>query len=397
MNNFFTKVLGLLILLPVLGQAQEVNGHLPWSCRMIESEIIRFPESWQIDFRTVPKWDYTNGLECHAILQAANYYDNETYFRYAQLYADHMLSVTGDRIKTYKIEEYNLDKIAPGPMLFDLYRATDSVKYLNAMRLLRSQLDTHPRTVEGGLWHKKTYPNQMWLDGLYMAQPFYAEYTNKFGPEEAYQDIIKQFMLVAKGTFDPKTGLYRHAFDASKSMFWADSITGQSAHAWGRAMGWYMMALVDVLEFIPDSTPNRSELLTLLNQVAKGLSCYQDKKTGLFYQVLDAPKRAGNYLESTASCMFAYATLKAVRLGYLPRKYKKMGCKTYDGILRNFIEVDQSGVVSLTRCCAVAGLGGKTMRDGSFDYYITEPIRNNDPKGIGPFIKASLEIEMLSK
>ena len=271
------------------------------------------------------------------------------------------------------------------------------------MNRLYAQLQKHPRTKTGGFWHKQIYPRQLWLDGLYMGQPFYLDYANNFltgkDQKKAYDDIAKQLLTVGKKTYDPATGLYRHAWDETKSMFWADKKTGQSQHAWGRAMGWYIWAIVDVLENLPQDHKSRPELVTLLKSVADGLVKYQDPETGLWYQVLDEPGREGNYLEATCAAMFSYNLLRANRLGLLDDSYRAAGEKAYQGILENFITTDEDGTINLTQCCQVAGLGGgnNERRNGTFEYYISEPIRENDGKGVGPFILASLEMEGMTK
>ena len=241
------------------------------------------------------------------------------------------------------------------------------------------------------------YPNQMWLDGIYMASPYYAEYAFRNNRPEDYQDVIRQFVVCAKHTYDPATGLYRHAWDEARKQPWADKKTGQSAHTWGRAMGWFSMALVDALEFIPKHEPGREQVMDILQNVAKQIKNWQDKKTGLWYQVIDRSGDKGNYLESSVSTMFVYALYKGVRLGLIDKSYLEVAEKGYEGILKHFIEVDDNGVVSLTQTCAVAGLGGKPYRSGEYDYYINEKIRSNDPKAVGPFINASLERERLEK
>ena len=263
------------------------------------------------------------------------------------------------------------------------------------MDTLYSQLCSQPRTKEGGFWHKKIYPEQMWLDGLYMAQPFYAEYTKRYvkDPEERaanFADIAKQFVLVAERTWDPATGLYRHAWDSSHQMFWCNPATGQSDHAWGRALGWYMMALVDVLPLLPEDTPGRDRMLEIYRNLCDTLPRYADPKTGMWYQVLDRPGAEGNYVEATASAMFIYAMAKGCRFGYVAcRPYVR---KAYKKLIKTFVTREE-GLVNLNRCCEVAGLGGKDNRRGDYDYYINEKIRSNDPKGIGPLIWAALEIE----
>ena len=264
-----------------------------------------------------------------------------------------------------------------------------------AMDTLYTQIQGMPRTPEGGFWHKKVYPDQMWLDGLYMAQPFYAEYTSRYVPENKrlanYVDITRHFLIVAGHTFDYETGLYRHAWDSSHKMFWADPRTGQSDHAWGRALGWYCMGIVETLPLLPDGTPGKKELIDVLKEIYKILPYYADPKTGMWYQVLDRPGAEGNYVEATCSAMFTYAMLKGRRLGYLdiPEKTCK---KTYKAFVKTFI-TREKGLVNLNRCCEVAGLGGKDNRRGDYQYYINERVRSNDPKGIGPAIWAALEMD----
>ncbi|EJX08425.1 glycosyl hydrolase family 88, partial [gut metagenome] len=226
---------------------------------------------------------------------------------------------------------------------------------------MRSQLDTHPRNADGGFWHKKIYPNQVWLDGIYMGAPFYAEYAYRNSQVDAYGDIINQFLMAARHTYDPDTDLFRHACDVSRHERWSDSKTGQSLHSWGRAMGWYAMAFVDALDFIPKHEVKRDSMLTVFNHLAQMIKRLQDKKTGLWYQVLDRSGEKGNYLESSCSSMFVYALFKGVRMGYLDASYLCVAIKGYQGILKHFIEVDNNGLVTITQACAVAGLGGKNI------------------------------------
>ncbi|MDR2361921.1 MAG: glycoside hydrolase family 88 protein [Prevotellaceae bacterium] len=362
---------------------------ISWAERMAQSEMHRAPEAWQLDFQKKLKWDYTFGLEGQSFIQLSEATGDGKYFDYIEAYADTMINDAGE-IRTYKLSNYNLDHLNPGKMLFALYDRTHKEKYKKALELLWSQIRTQPRTDEGGFWHKLRYPHQMWLDGLYMGAPFYAQCIDYFNePDSLYDDVINQFVLAARRTYDPATGLFRHACDVSREQRWADSITGQSAYAWGRAMGWFAMALVDVLDFIPVDHPRRHEIITILNTVAKGVKKYQDA-SGVWYQIIDLGGREKNYLEATCSCMFAYALLKATGKGYLDASYKEIAQKAYEGILKTFVETDEYGAVHLTQCCAVAGLGGDPYRDGSYDYYMSEPIRSNDAKGVGPFIMASL-------
>jgi glycoside hydrolase family 15 len=242
----------------------------------------------------------------------------------------------------------------------------------------------------------------MWLDGLYMGTPFYAEYTHRYvtDPEAqaaAYDDILNQILLVAKHTYDPANGLYRHACDISRQMFWADPVTGQSKHCWGRALGWYAMAIVDDLEFIPAEQPRRDEAVAIFNNIAEQLKKYQDAETGLWYQVIDRSGDEGNYVESSCSAMFIYSLLKGVRLGLIDPSYLEVAQKGYQGYLKHFIEKGEDGLLNITQACAVAGLGGKENRSGDYEYYINEKIRANDPKAVGPFIMAILEMEKVEE
>lgn len=395
-NLFFkTMVCGALICSSLSIVAQQVSDKLPWSVRMTESEMIRCPESWQLDFQPQLKWDYCHGLELQAMLDVYDRYGDKKIYNYVVAYADTMIRADGS-IVTYKLEEYNIDRVNSGKFLFRIFEQTKEEKYKKAIDLLRSQLDTHPRNDDGGFWHKTIYPNQMWLDGIYMASPFYAEYAFRNSRPQDYQDIVNQFLTIARHTYDPSNGLYRHAVDVSRKERWADPKTGQSAHSWGRAMGWYAMAFVDALDFIPKHEAGRDSMLVVLNNIATQVKRLQDAKTGLWYQVLDKSGEKGNYLESSCSTMFVYTLFKAVRMGYIDKSYLDVALKGYQGILDNFIEVDKNGVVSITRACAVAGLGGKVYRSGNYEYYINETIRSNDPKAVGPFIMGSLEFERLN-
>jgi unsaturated rhamnogalacturonyl hydrolase len=360
-----------------------------WAVRMARSEMQRAPEAWQLDFREEPKWDYTFGLEGQAFIQLSEATGDMKYFDYIEAYADAMINDLGE-IRTYKLSNYNIDHLNPGKMLFALYEKTNKEKYKKALELLRAQISTHPRINEGGFWHKLRYPHQMWLDGLYMGAPFYAQCIGYFHePDSLYDDVINQFAIAARRTCDSASGLFRHAYDESRTQRWADPVTGQSRYVWGRAMGWFAMALVDVLDFIPATHPRRSELITILNSVVEGVKKYQ-QESGVWYQILDLGGREKNYLEATCSCMFAYTLLKAVSKGYINASYKEIAKKAYEGILNTFVETDTHGQIHLTQCCAVAGLGGEPYRDGSYGYYMSEPIRSNDAKGVGPFIMASL-------
>ena len=389
--------LGVMLAVVGIAQVQDSfpKNQKPWSVRMAESEMVRNPESWQVDFQPLLKWDYCHGLELGAMMDVYDRYGDAKFYEYALAYADTMVNEDGT-IKKYKLTDYSLDRINSGKMLFRIYEQTKNDKYKKALDLLRSQFDGQPRNADGGFWHKKVYPNQMWLDGLYMGTPFLAEYAYRNNEPQAYQEVINQIKIVARHTYDPANGLFRHACDVSKREKWADKETGQSQHCWGRALGWYMMAIVDDLDFIPQHEPGRDTVLVILNHIAETLKKYQSPE-GLWYQVMDKSGEPGNYLESSCSAMFVYSLFKAVRKGYIPSSYFAVARKGYEGILNEFIKVDDNGLVSITKACAVAGLGGKNYRMGDYDYYIHEQIRDNDPKAVGPFILASLEWEGLPK
>ena len=367
--------------------------NLPWSTRMADSEMRRNPEPWMIDFRETPKWEYTQGLVLKAILQVWQATGDEKYFQYVKTYYDQFIDNDGN-IMTYKLEDYNIDRINPGKVLFMLYQKTGDEKFKKAIFLLRKQMQTHPRTSEGGFWHKKIYPHQMWLDGIYMASPFLAEFAKTFNEPALFDDVTNQIILMEKHARDEKTGLLYHGWDESRQQRWANPETGRSPNFWGRAMGWYSMALVDVLDFLPTDHAKRPDVIAILQRLATAIANFQDAETGLWYQVVDKAGKEGNYLESSASSMFAYALAKAVRHGYVDESFRTVARKGYDGILKHFIEVDEGGEVQIHKGCSVAGLGGEPYRDGSYEYYIGEKIRSNDPKAVGPFILASLEFEV---
>lgn len=377
-------------------QSPKVDTEAPWSVRMAESEMIRCPEAWQLDFQPRLKWDYCHGVELGAFLNLYDAYGDKRYYDYTLQYCDTMVHDDGS-IETYRPSELSLDRINTGKIFFRIYEQTKDIKYKKALDMLRAQLTCQPRTKEGGFWHKLVYPNQMWLDGIYMGSPFYAEYAFRNNRPEDYQDVIRQFVVCARHTYDPATGLYRHAWDEARKQPWADRKTGQSPHTWGRAMGWYAMALVDALEFIPKHEPGREEVMDILDNVVTQIARWQDKESGLWYQVIDRSGDEGNYLESSVSTMFIYTLYKGVRLGLIDPTYLAVAEKGYQGVLKHFIEVDENGVVSLTQTCAVAGLGGNPYRSGDYDYYIHEKVRANDPKAVGPFINASLERERLKE
>ncbi len=341
------------------------------------------PARWTYDFGVVLK-----GIEGVWFRTA-----ERRYFEHIRQGLDSFVNADGT-IRTYQLEDYNIDNVLLGRSLLLLYKVTGEEKYRKAAGLLREQLRSHPRTSEGGFWHKKIYPSQMWLDGLYMGEPFYAEYAATFHEDGAFDDIAKQFILMELHSRDAKTGLLYHGWDESRQQRWADPVTGRSPNFWGRAMGWYAMALVDTLEFFPKDHSQRTALLGILKRLAGAIEKYQEPKSGLWYDVLDKGSAKGNYLEASAACMFVYSLAKAVRLGYLPTAYLRVAQSGYRGITTRFIETEPTGQVNLKGTVSVSGLGGNPYRDGSYEYYLKERVVTNDPKGVGAFLLASNEIEI---
>jgi unsaturated rhamnogalacturonyl hydrolase len=384
------KIRGLAILLILTSAA---FGQIPKSIseRLADTAMDRLWVDQRSQPGIPPKWNYEQGVILEAIEQMWYATGDPKYFRHIQKGMDYWIDADGNH-KDYTREEYNIDHITPGLGMLTLYRVTGNEKYKKIVEQLRSQLKTHPRTNEGGFWHKKIYPNQMWLDGLYMGEPFYAEYSSIFG-EDNFNDIANQFAWMEKHARDPKTGLLYHGWDESMQQKWADKTTGRSPHVWGRAMGWYAMALVDTLDHFPKDHPRRGELIAILNREAAAIAAVQDKRSGVWWDILDLPGKEKNYLESSGSAMFVYALAKGVRLGYLPEKYWKTAEKGWTGIQKEFIKVNGQGQTDWDGTVSVSGLGGNPYRDGSFEYYMSEKIRVNDAKGLGPAIKAALEME----
>ncbi len=378
------------------------------------SEMKRTPKSFMLDFAKKPRWNYVMGIELEGMLDTYLRYGGEDILKYCKEYTDTMIYADGT-IRGYNLDEYNLDNIRTGHFVARMYQKYPEKKNLLAMQLMMKQLQNQPRTIADKVyWHKAIYSYQVWLDGIFMGLPFYTLTAHDLlKPKEAkkiYDDAVNQIGVTYQRTYDPKTGLNRHAWDETREMFWADKETGLSQHCWGRAQGWYTMALIELLDAIPEDYARRGELIELLRKDLDAIIKWQDKKTGVWYQVMDSPDRKGNYLESTCSCMFAYVLLKAYRKGYLGAEYRDAGIRAYEGIIKNFIKVNADKTISLTNCCAVAGLGPgisdkvlkaapkvkeNKRRDGSYDYYLSEPIRDNDAKGVGPFLWASLEMEMM--
>ena len=366
----------------------------PWSERMAATFLHLHPDSIVIGSNKTTRWDYEQGLMLRALEQVWRRTADGRYFAYIQKDLDLFVQPDGS-IRTYRLDDFNIDNVASGHALLLAGQVTGQEKYHKAAQLLRRQLAEHPRTKAGGFWHKKRYPNQMWLDGLYMAEPFYAEYSLLFNELQNLNDIARQFTLIEQHTLDPKTGLLFHGYDESRAQRWANPTTGCSPNFWGRSMGWHVMALVDVLDFFPKNHPQRAALEGYLARLMTALVKYQDPATGCWWQITDRGGDPGNYLEASATCMYVYALLKGVRTGCLDASLLPAARKGYAGMLQNFVSTDTDGRVHLEKTVSVGGLGGNPYRDGSYEYYLSEPLRKDDLKGVGPFIMASVEMERL--
>lgn len=337
-------------------------------------------------------WNYIDGCMIKAILEMYTITGDKKYFDFADAFIDAKVFEDGN-IDGYDVNEKNIDNVNAGKTLFELYDLTGKEKYKKAMDLIYSQIELMPRTKEGNFWHKNIYPNQVWLDGLYMCQPFYMEYDTRFEGKVHYEDIYQQFQNVVKNMKDPKTGLYYHAYDSSREMFWCDKVTGLSNNFWLRALGWYSMALLDTLDKT-DATEEKmvSFLKETFVELMDAMLCYQDE-SGMWYQVVNMGGMEKNYLETSGSAIMAYALLKGVRLGVLPESYAEFGKKAFEGICERYLSEDENGKLHLGGICLVAGLGGAGKRSGTFEYYMSEPVVCDDAKGVGPFLLAYTEMK----
>ncbi len=379
----------IIVLISLQSNAQSVTA------KLAETVMNNWKDSFSLG-NGPTKWSYDMGVVLKGFQGLWENTANKKYYNYIQQQMDFFVKDDGT-IKGYKQDEFNIDNINNGKLVLLLYRVTQKEKYLKAAKLLRDQLRNHPRTKEGGFWHKKIYPNQMWLDGLYMAEPFYAEYAQLTNEETAFDDIANQFIFMEAHTRDAKTGLLYHGWDESKEMAWANKTTGCSPHFWARAMGWYATALVDALDYFPELHPKRKNLIDILNRLVTALEKQQDKATGLWYDVMNynGEGKEKNYFEASASSQFVYAIAKGVRKSYLSETKSIIAKKGYEGILQKFIK-EVNGQTNLDGTVKVSGLGGKPFRDGSFAYYMSEPVITNDAKGVGAFILASNEMDMVA-
>ena len=400
--NIYTSKIFLLIFLTFIvialigcSKDEESSSKRPdvLTEKLFQNFMALHPDS--VAYKTEAKchnWNYEQGLVLEAFYRMWKLSGDEKYYSYLKKNIDYYVEPDGN-IKTYKLEDYNLDNIAPGKVLLHLYSITEEEKYKKAADHLIQQLQNQPRTSEGGFWHKQRYPYQMWLDGLYMAEPFYTEYAVMFDKPEYFEDIANQFLLIKKHSKDEETGLYYHGWDESRQQKWADPETGLSQNFWGRSIGWFMMGLVDVLDNFPHDHPDRKTLEGMFVDLSKSLMNFRDADKKLWYQIVDQGDREGNYIETSSSLMIIYSLAKGANKNYLPQLYFDAAKESFDSLKVNYIIADEKGFLSLQNTVSVGGLGGDPYRDGSFEYYLSEPIRVNDFKGYGPLLLASTELK----
>jgi rhamnogalacturonyl hydrolase YesR/pectate lyase len=398
------SVLSLLTFVFLAAWGDDTNGttvpsHQHYSEWIVESEMQRVAHPYNLDFCSKPKWQYSIAVEIEPMMDVYLRYGNEQVLNYIKEYPDYMVSSDGSIGGGYSYKAFNLDNVRPAHFLLRYHQQWPEEKNALALETLFQQLENQPRTQEGVWWHKEIYANQVWLDGIFMGLPYYTMAAPLLRPgqeKQYYDDAVDQICKTDQRTYDAGTRLWKHAWDETHSMFWANSETGQSQHTWGRALGWYSMAIIEVLDALPQDYERRDEVIVLFQKVMRSVVDYQDAESGVWYDVMDVVD-SRNYLEATCSSMFAYCLLKGTRLGYLDKSYLKAGLKAYRGIVKQFVKVNDDGTLSLSKCCSVSGLGpdSNPRRDGSFEYYMSESIRDNDAKGVGPFVWASLEMEQM--
>ncbi|MDN8591265.1 glycoside hydrolase family 88 protein [Paenibacillus sp. 11B] len=369
----------------------QVQMQLSWSERIAEM-ICRQCDGEGYHVFPSERWAYVQGMTLMAMARIGKQYGKDEYVSFMKRHMDLYIQEDGS-IGTYSLEEYNLDQINQGKNLFELLETTGYQRYAEAAHLLAAQLAGQPRTSEGGFWHKKIYPFQMWLDGLYMSSPFLAQYAKTFDRPDLWDEVAHQILLIEHKTRDPRTGLLYHGWDESKELIWADSVTGCSSHFWSRAMGWYAMAIVDSLEHFPIHHPKRGTIIGIFERMCHALVRVQEQESGLWFQVLDQGFRRGNYLEASGSSMFVYAMAKGVRLRYLEPHFRQAAEKGWQGLTSRLVEETEEGV-KLNAICHGAGLS--LDRDGSYSYYVGEQIVSDSFMGMAPLLLAALEMERLT-
>lgn len=391
MKTFVTTL--FIALLTSCMQTNKTNENVKpppiWAIQFAEATMAR-SDSLIYYLRDQPKYEYDYAFLASAIDKLGEY-DNK-YSDYAKSYIDYFVKEDGT-ISGYKLSDYNIDRVRPGLNMLDLYARTGEEKYKTAAETLVGQMKAHPRTNAGGYWHKKIYPYQMWLDGIYMASPFLARYAKDFNQPKWFDEVAFQIQEIYENTLDNETGLAYHAWDESREQRWSNPETGQSKHFWSRGLGWYMMALVDVLDYFPEDHPERQAIINILNKLSEALLKVQDEKTDLWYQVLDMGGEERNYLEASGSAMFIYAFAKGANNGYLDNKYLDIANQAFDSMVEVMVKTGEDGLPVLTNTCGACGLGGNPYREADYNYYVTEVQIENDQKGVAPFILAAIELQ----
>ena len=360
-----------------------------WSVRMANTVLSRSDSLIYYVDRN-PKWAYDVAFLGMAIDKLGSV--DPKYSRYLDEWVNWFVKPDGS-VTDYRLSEYNLDRILPGRNVITVYKRNPDPKYKIALDNFIMQLNTHPKTNSGGYWHKNIYPWQMWLDGIFMASTYMAGYAKEFNSPQWFDVATTQTKMIYEKTLDQKSGLLMHAWDESRTQKWCDPATGKSQYPWSRAMGWYTLAIIDILDYLPANHPDRADLIAILQKTCDALLKVRDPESGIWYQVLNQGGREGNYLEGSGSAMYTYVFAKGARLGYLDKKYREIAATSFDGIIKELITVDEKGLVTMHNICGGCGLGGNPYRDGSYEYYINEKRVDNDTKGVAPFILAAIELD----
>jgi unsaturated rhamnogalacturonyl hydrolase len=391
-TSTFTLTLFLLILFSsCTGQSTNRKSgatDLKWSVKMANSVITRSDSLIYYVDRN-PKWAYDVAFLGMAIDRLGK--TDVRYSKYMEEWVNYFVKPDGSVID-YRMKEYNLDRIFPGRNVITVYKRNPDPRYKTALDNFIEQLKTQPKTNSGGYWHKNIYPWQMWLDGIFMASTYMAQYAKEFNAPEWFDVATAQTKMIYEKTVDPQSGLLMHAWDESHTQKWCDPATGKSHWPWSRATGWYILAIEDILEYLPENHPDRAALVDILQKTCEALLKVRDPKTGIWYQVLNQGGREGNYLEGSGSAMYTYAFARGVHKGYLDKKYLGIAENAFEGIIKELITVDEKGFVTFHNICGGCGLGGTPYRDGSYEYYVNEKRFDNDTKGVAPFIMAALEL-----
>ncbi len=371
------------------GRKQNSSGESKWSVRMANTVMVQ-ADSLIRYVSGKPKWAYDVAFLGMAIDKLGSI--DPKYSEYMQNWVDYFVHPDGS-VTDYRIEEYNLDRIFPGRNVLTVFKRTPDPGYKIALDNFIEQLKSHPKTNAGGYWHKKIYPWQMWLDGIFMGSTFMVQYAKEFNTPEWFDVATFQTKLIYERTLDAGSGLLMHAWDESREQKWCDPETGKSQYPWSRATGWYLMAILDILDYLPADHPDRDDLIRILQLTSDALLKVRDPRSGIWFQVLNHGGREGNYLEGSGSAMFTYVFAKGARLGYLDSGYRDIAETAFDGILNELVSVDEKGLVTIRDICGGCGLGGNPYRDGSYEYYINEKRFDNDTKGVAPFILAAIELD----